>query len=60
MAPSKKFGEGGNSQKKRGELWQCSDKVNFILNAVFQITFKIRESRKNFEGSIALVLSKSS
>ena len=25
----------------------------------FQITFKIRESMKNFEGSIALVLSKS-
>ena len=28
--------------------------------AVFQITFKVRESRKNFEGSIHVVLSKSS
>ena len=31
-----------------------------ITNSVFQITFKIRESMKNFEGSIALVFSKSS
>ena len=28
--------------------------------SVFQLTFKIRESMKNFDGSIALVLSKSS
>lgn len=38
MASSKKFGEGGNLQKKRGEFWQCSDKVNFILNVMFMFT----------------------
>ena len=27
---------------------------------VFQITFKVRESMKNFDGSIGVVLSKSS
>ena len=32
----------------------------FAVFALFQIAFKVRELMKNFEGSIALVLSKSS
>ena len=31
-----------------------------VLFSMFQITFKVRVSTNNFEGSIALILSKSS